>query len=120
MEWLGSRENVWEVPRDPHAQTKPRSSKFQNAKYSLAKTKNLHTSFGLCFSSHIPIPDLSDTSGGSQCKTLPICSTHLSVSQLLLYSMLAMYFQIPDCNPLLGVFICTLLPCFLFSTQLSK
>lgn len=73
-----------------------------------------------CFSSHILIPDLSDTLGGSQCKT----SSHLFYTPVCFHSYCYIpcwhHFQIPDCNPLLGVFICTLLPLLsIFHTALK-
>ena len=90
MELLGSRENAWEAPRDPPAQKKTRSSKFQNAKCSLAPAKNLRISFDFSFFLTYP-----DTRFIRYSCWLPVKNFYPSVlhtclfPQLLLCSMLA-------------------------------
>ena len=100
---------------------KTRSSKFQNEKCSLCLWPKIYLlALIFCFSSHTPVPDLSDTRVGSQCKT----STHLFYTPVHFHSCCYIpcwhHFQLPDCNSLLGVFICTLLPLLsIFHTALK-
>ena len=113
-ECLGSAQRSSCSDKNQEAQ----SSRMQNIHWLRPKICVLALVF--CFSSHIPIPDLSDTLGGSQCKT----SSHLFYTPVCFHSYCYIpcqhHFQIPDCNPLLGVFICTLLPLLsIFHTALK-